>query len=557
MKPTISQLLDDYRAGRTTVRAAVESSLAAIDADRAQGADGLNAVVSIHDRSDLLAQADAADERWEQIRAARTDRGSSSTSQVPPPAGGAHSTSEEDENRGVVTARPLESVPVIVKDNICVRGELVTAASKILAGYRSAYSATVTTKLKNAGAIILGNGNMDEFAMGSSGEHSAYGPTKHPIDRSRVPGGSSSGPAASVAAGFVPLSFGSDTGGSIRVPASFCGLVGLKPTYGRVSRHGLLALASSLDQIGPFTHTVADAARAFEVIVGRDPMDQTTRTFGDDLTGLTETVVSRTSSTSGESEPTPEEIPALRHLRIGSFDGPANLEGLDAGVRQLITNRREQFLSQLTIDDLVDFNQLVDTAAAAEFLDLALDVYYITLPAEVSSNLARYDGIRFGKRRTANGERPGAQTLLDQYLETRSAGFGAETKRRIMLGTYVLSSGYYDAYYKTALKARAYVEQVFERVFESVNILMGPSVATPAFKLGERIDDPLAMYLSDLYAIPANIGGLCAISVPCGTVSGLPVGMQLIAKGGDERRLLQVASAFERWNQESGIRNQE
>ena len=524
MKPTITELIDSYQAGTTTVRSTIETSLDAIEADRAKGANGLNVVVSLHDRTDLLIEADASDVRWEQIRLKQSK------------------------------SRPLEGVPIIVKDNICVRGELTTAGSKILAGYRAPYNATVTDKLRAAGAIILGKGNMDEFAMGSSGENSGYGPTKNPFDTSRVPGGSSSGSTASVAAGFVPVAIGSDTGGSIRQPASFCGVVGLKPSYGRVSRHGLLAMASSLDQIGPLTTSVADAARTLEVLAGTDPLDQTTVVWPDDLVGLADelTKISPNPSLSkrGNLPLSQRACPVLDtggiegDLRIATFDGPPGLEGLDPQVRSLVEVTREQFTTMLPTATITSFEAIVGQAAAAEFFDLALDTYYILVPAEVSSNLARYDGIRYASQKSKD-TRQKIQTLLDQYLETRSAGFGAEAKRRIMLGTHVLSSGYFDAYYKTALKARAYVEQEFVKVFATADILMGPTSPTTAFKLDERIQDPLAMYLADLYTIPANIGGVCAISVPCGTVNGLPVGMQLIAKGGDERKLLHVAHAFE------------
>jgi aspartyl-tRNA(Asn)/glutamyl-tRNA(Gln) amidotransferase subunit A len=385
----------------------------------------------------------------------------------------------------------------------------------------------VTTKLRDGGAIILGKGNCDEFAMGSSGENSGYGPTKNSIDPTRVPGGSSSGPAVAVAAGWVPVSIGTDTGGSVRQPASFCGLVGLRPTYGRVSRSGVIAMSSSLDQISPFTNSVADAARMLEGLAGPDPLDQTTVQWRDDLVDLGADIESKAAD-------------RLAGLRIASFDGPPELEGLDPVVKALIVDKRAAFVSAIQATPLTSFESIVGETVARNFLDLTLDAYYILMPAEVSSNLARYDGIRFGIHSQAS-------TLLDQYLESRSAGFGPEAKRRIMLGTHVLSSGYYDAYYKTALQARAYIQQKFDEVFKQVDILMCPVAPTTAFKLGEKTENPLAMYLADIYSIPSNIGGLCAISVPGGDLAGLPVGMQLIAKGGDERRLLQVAAAFERF----------
>ncbi len=490
-KQTIEQLFETYRGG-TKVRSVIEGSLKTINENDGE----LNVMRSMHDRTALIQEADAADERWAAIRS------------------------------GTATPRLLEGVPIILKDNISVRGELTGAGSKILDGYRSPYSATVVDKLRAAGAIILGKGNMDEFAMGSSGENSGYGATKNPVDHTRVPGGSSSGSTAAVAAGWVPLAYGSDTGGSIREPASFCGVIGLKPSYGRVSRYGLLAMASSLDQIGPLTTSVADTARGFEAIAGRDPFDATSRSWSDDLVGLTQSIT---------------QLP--EHLAIASFDGPATIEGIDLKIRSLITDRRTSFIDSIHGKPLTSFEAIVGEEAAANFLDLALDTYYILVPAEVSSNLARYDGIRFGIH-------PAADSLEDVYLNARSQGFGDEVKRRIMLGTHVLSSGYYDAYYKTALKARAYIQQEFAKVFRQVDVLMGPTAPTVAFKLGERTEDPIAMYLADLFTIPANIGGLCAISVPCGTVDGLPVGMQLIAKAGDERKLLQTAKEFESMIQE-------
>ena len=489
---TISELFKEYKNG-TSVSSVIEDTLANIEEKNGN----LNAVISLHDRIDLIAEAEIADDKWEQIR------------------------------QGKAEPRLLEGVPVMLKDNIAVRGELTTAGSKILNGFRPAYDATIVERLRAAGAIILGKANMDEFAMGSSTEHSAYGPTKNPRNTECVPGGSSGGSAATVAAGFAPVAIGSDTGGSIRQPASFCGVVGFKPSYGRVSRYGLLAMASSLDQIGPFTNSVEDAARVTEALAGRDPLDSTCRTWADDLADL-------------------NKLKAPESVRIASFDGPQNLTGIDPNVRTKISELRSTFADSLN-STVKTFDEFIGQDAADEFLDLALDAYYILVPAEVSSNLARFDGIRFGIH-------PDSITLKDVYLNARSTGFGEETKRRIMLGTHVLSSGYYDAYYKTALKARAYVTEEFDRVFESVDVLMGPTSPTVAFKLGERIDDPLAMYLADLYTIPANIGGLCAINVPCGTIDGLPIGMHLMAKAGNERKLLSIAKAFESFVAEKGTR---
>jgi len=484
MNQSIRDVLNSYANG-TTVRSVVEQALGQIAAEDAT----YNAIRSLHDRDALLAEADQADARWQ--------------------AG---------------TARMLEGVPIILKDNISVRGELTGAASKVLDGYRAPYDATVTRKLREAGAIILGKGNMDEFAMGSSGENSAYGATKNAIDPSRVAGGSSSGPAVAVAKNWVPVSIGTDTGGSVRLPASFNGVVGFRPTYGRISRSGVIAMASSLDQISPFTNTVADAATMLEVLAGVDSLDQTTRPDFEPLDQLSETLGNVGSP------------------RVASFDGPADLKGLDPQVRELIVEIRARFVESLAGSSLTSYEAIVGETAAKDFLDLTLDTYYILVPAEVSSNLARYDGLRYGPKLDA-------ASLIERYVQSRSQGFGSESKRRTMLGTHVLSSGYADAYYKTALKARDYAQQEFAKVFESVDVLMGPTSPTTAFKLGEKTNDPLTMYLSDLYAIPSNIAGACSISVPCGAVDGLPVGMQLIAAPGNERRLLQVAHAFEQFMQ--------
>ena len=480
----ITDYVESFRGG-ASVCSVIEDTLANIEEKNVS----LNAIISLHDRANLIVESEAADERWEQVR------------------------------QGKAEPRLLEGVPVILKDNIAVHGELTTAGSKILEGFRPAYDATIVQKLRAAGAIILGKANMDEFAMGSSTEHSAYGPTKNPHDESRVPGGSSGGSAAAVAAGFAPVAIGSDTGGSIRQPASFCGVVGFKPSYGRVSRYGLLAMASSLDQIGPFTNSVEDAARVTEALIGQDPLDATSRAWSDDLVGFSSDL------SVGES------------VRIAAFDGPLDLTGIDPNVRNRISELRAGFADSLNTT-VGTFDEIIGANAANDFLDLALDTYYILVPAEVSSNLARFDGIRFGIH-------PESATLRDVYLSARSTGFGEEVKRRIMLGTHVLSSGYFDAYYKTALKARAYVTEEFNRAFSNADVLMGPTSPTVAFKLGERMDDPLAMYLADLYTIPANIGGLCAINVPCGTVDGMPVGMHIMAKAGNERKLLSVAKSFE------------
>jgi len=410
-----------------------------------------------------------------------------------------------------VTPRgPLWGVPVLVKDNICVEGVPTTCASRILAGFRPPYDATVVGKLKQAGAVLLGMSNMDEFAFGSSCEHSCYGPTRNPWDMARVPGGSSGGSAAAVASAMAPLALGSDTGGSIRQPAAFCGTVGLKPTYGRVSRYGLIAFASSLDQIGPISRTVSDCALLLQTIAGFDPRDSTSGNlpvpdYGKELE----------KGVQGLRAGVPEEF----------FIG-----GLDPEVKQAIEAAIEQY------------RQLGVTVSKVSMphTEYAVPTYYIIATAEASSNLARFDGVQYGHR-SSNG-----QTLLEMYTRTREQGFGPEAKRRIILGTFVLSSGYYDAYYGNALKVRTLIKQDFDRAFERVDFLITPTAPTPAFRLGEKIEDPLTMYLSDIFTISVNLSGVPALSMPCGlTKSRLPVGMQLIAKPFAEDLLLRAAYAYE------------
>jgi len=405
----------------------------------------------------------------------------------------------------------LWGVPVATKDNICVKGELTTCASRILEGFRPPYSATVVEKLEEEGALIVARANMDEFAFGSSCETSCYGVTRNPCDTSRIPGGSSGGSAAAVAAGQVVAALGSDTGGSIRQPAALCGVVGLKPTYGRVSRYGLIAFASSLDQIGPLTRNVADSALMLEVISGHDKMD----------------------STSVE-RPVPKYTDSLAK----------DIKGLTIGIP------KEYFTSG--IDD--DVNERVHAAIdvikrlGAKTIDISLphtkyavSCYYIIAPAEASSNLARYDGVHYGYRTKK------ADNLIDMYTFSRNEGFGEEAKRRILLGTYSLSSGYYEAYYLKAQKVRTRITEDFNKAFAVCDAILTPTSPTTAFKIGEKTDDPLKMYLSDIFTIPANLAGIPAISVPCGKGNGgLPVGVQFMAKPFAEETLFRVAHAYER-----------
>jgi aspartyl-tRNA(Asn)/glutamyl-tRNA(Gln) amidotransferase subunit A len=406
-----------------------------------------------------------------------------------------------------------------VKDNMSVRGMRTTASSKILDPYVPPYDATVIQRLEASGAVIVGKTNCDEFAMGSSNENSAYGPVHNPWAADRTPGGSSGGSAAAVAAGLVPLALGSDTGGSIRQPAALCGITGLKPTYGRVSRYGLLAFASSLDQIGPLTRTVADAAIALSVLAGADPCDSTTA-----------------------SEPVPDFAAALDgHMggvRIGVPRAFVS-SGVDAGVLQAFDGALDTFRTAGAT--LVD----VDLPHAP----YAIPVYYLVATAEASSNLARYDGVRYGYRAA------GADTLKEMYSRTRDEGFGAEVKRRIMLGTYVLSAGYYDAYYLKAQQVRTLLRRDYEQAFERVDVVAMPTSPTPAFRLGEKTSDPLQMYLGDIFTVSANLAGLPAISIPCGfTADRLPVGFQMTGRMFDETTLLRVADAYERltnWAQQS------
>jgi len=403
---------------------------------------------------------------------------------------------------------PLTGVPIAIKDNINIKGIPTTCGSRILTSYKASYNSTVVERLIYREKMIpLGKLNMDEFAMGSSTETSFYGITRNPFDKSRVPGGSSGGSAAAVAAGLAPVALGSDTGGSIRQPAAFCGVVGLKPTYGLVSRYGLVAFASSLDQIGPIAKTVKDAALILSAMEGHDPKD----------------------STSLNIKP-----------RQYKLDG--NIKGLKVGLPE------EYFIEGLNDEvkkNVLEISELLKKSGA-EVMEISLphskyavSTYYIVATAEASSNLERYDGIKYGLRENA-------KTLSEVYTKTRSKGFGAEVKRRIMLGTYVLSAGYYDAYYLKALKVRNLIKMDFDKAFEKVNVILSPTSPTTAFKIGEKIDDPISMYLSDIYTISANLAGLPAISIPTGfSTNGLPIGSQLIGKILDEQTILNVAFAIE------------
>jgi len=473
MNKTFSQIQAELRNGQATCRQIVESYLQSIEAKR-----NLNAFITVFSRDKLLTQAETVDKKMKSGQAGK-----------------------------------LAGMVVAVKDAIVVKNERNTAGSKILEDYISPYDATAVDRLKIEDAIIIGKANMDEFAMGSSNENSAYGPALNPFDPSRVPGGSSGGSAVAVAASMSTTALGSETGGSVRLPAAFCGVVGLKTTYGRVSRYGLSAFASSFDQIGPMGNNVEDTALVAQIISGHDAKDSTS--------SLT---------------PVPNYLSELQKeikgLKIGipkEYFGAGIDKNVDASIKTLIGKLKSQ---------------------GAEIVDISLphseygiSTYYILVTAEASSNLARYDGIRYSHR-TAH-----AQTISETFVKSRSEGFGDEVKRRIMLGTYVLSAGYYDAYYKKAQQVRTLIKQDFDKVFtgtNSIDCILAPTSPTPAFQLGEKLSDPLAMYLSDVYTVNINIAGNPALSVPCGkTPQGLPIGVQVIGHHFDESMCFRVGRAIE------------
>ncbi|GAB6157964.1 Asp-tRNA(Asn)/Glu-tRNA(Gln) amidotransferase subunit GatA [Desulfotomaculum varum] len=404
---------------------------------------------------------------------------------------------------------PLAGIPVAVKDNMCTEGIRTTCASKILYNFIPPYTATAVARLAAADMVLVGKTNMDEFAMGSSTENSGFHLTYNPWDRERVPGGSSGGSAAAVAAGEALVALGSDTGGSIRQPASFCGVIGMKPTYGAVSRYGLVAYASSLDQIGPFTRDVTDMAHLLNVICGHDPLDST-------------------SANLQHPDFTKFLINDIKGMKIG-----VPREYMADGIHPQVKERLREVIKKLTeLGAYVEETSLPHT-------DYAMPAYYLIATAEASSNLARYDGVRYGLRV------PDARDVVDMFMRSRSQGFGEEVKRRIMLGTYSLSAGYYDAYYLKALKVRTLIKQDFDRAFAKYDVLLSPTSPSPAFKIGEMVHDPLQMYLQDVCTIPVNLAGIPAISVPCGLVNSLPVGVQLMGKAFDEGTLLRVAYTLE------------
>lgn len=406
---------------------------------------------------------------------------------------------------------PLLGIPISIKDIICTEGIRTTCASRILENFIPPYDATVVVKLKEAGAVILGKTNLDEFAMGSSTENSAFSPTRNPWDLDRVPGGSSGGSAAAVAAGECLGSLGTDTGGSVRQPAAFCGITGLKPSYGRVSRYGLVAFASSLDQIGPITRDVTDAAILLSIIAGHDPKDSTSvdTPVPDYLKAL---------------------VPEIKGIKVG-VPKEYFIEGMEDGVEKAVREAID-CLEELGAE-VIEIN--------LPHTDYALPTYYLIAPAEASANLARYDGVKYGLYLSASD-------LWGDYRLTRGNGFGPEVKRRIMLGTYALSAGYYDAYYLKAQKVRTLIKKDFDEAFEKVDVIVAPTSPTVAFRLGEKVEDPLKMYLSDVFTIPVNLAGICAISIPCGFSENLPVGLQIMGPAFGEEVVLRVAYAYEQAN---------
>jgi aspartyl-tRNA(Asn)/glutamyl-tRNA(Gln) amidotransferase subunit A len=461
---TATEIAADVRSGKRTARDVLEEHLARID-EREREIHAFNLVLA----DEARAAADAVD--------AAGDKG------------------------------PLAGVPIAIKDNMCTRGIPTTCSSRILADWKPPYDATVIQRLREAGAVMVGKTNLDEFAMGSSTENSAFGATRNPHDPSRVPGGSSGGSAAAVAAGFAPLAIGSDTGGSIRQPAALCGVVGAKPTYGTVSRYGLIAFASSLDQIGPFAATVDDAALLLDTIWAHDPLDSTS------IPGA------RPALDSGAD---------VSGLRVGLIDEMITGEGIEPAVRDAV---------RAAADGLASAGAKIDTVSLPS-TQYGISAYYLIAPAEASSNLARYDGVRYGLR--VDGE-----DIAEMNARTRDAGFGPEVKRRIMLGTYALSAGYYDAYYGQAQRVRTLIVRDFDRAYENFDVLLSPTSPTVAFELGAKTADPLAMYLCDVCTVPVNLSGQAAISVPFGRSEGLPIGVQVLAPALGEPVMFRVARAVE------------
>ncbi|HEY0080798.1 MAG TPA: Asp-tRNA(Asn)/Glu-tRNA(Gln) amidotransferase subunit GatA [Pyrinomonadaceae bacterium] len=483
-------------SGETSISATVEAALAS--AERLN--ETLNAFLQI-DRPGALKRAAELD--------AARDGGGDTTRRD---ADSSTSKAEASTSDGATMKGALYGIPIAVKDNICVRGLQTSCGSRILGSYQPPYDATVIERLNAAGAVVVGKTNCDEFAMGSSNENSAYGPVRNPWDTARVPGGSSGGSAAAVAARIVPVALGSETGGSVRQPAALCGIVGLKPTYGRVSRYGLVAFGSSLDQVSVFGQTVLDAATVLQTIAGRDERDATTADV--------------------EVPDYASELRASGDVRGARIGVPRALfgEGLDPEVRASVERAIEVYR------DLGA--EIVDVELPHAKYSIA--VYYILATAEASSNLARFDGVRYGFRTEE------ARTLSEMYRRTREEGFGAEVKRRIMLGTYVLSSGYYEAYYRKAQLGRSLLKEDFRQAFERCDAVATPTTPTPAFLIGEKTDDPLSMYLSDIYTCTANLVGIPGISIPCGLSSErLPIGFQLMARHWNESTLLRLARAYE------------
>ncbi|HVF99531.1 MAG TPA: Asp-tRNA(Asn)/Glu-tRNA(Gln) amidotransferase subunit GatA [Chloroflexia bacterium] len=480
------------------------------------------AFLTIHEARDMLDSGQVTSEELTGAALAQIDRyeGEVHAFVSLTPERALESAREFDRRRaaGEVPRSPLDGIPMSLKDVLITRGVTTTCGSRHLENFVPPFDGTVPARLMQAGAVLLGKNNCDEFAMGSSTENSAWGVSRNPWDTARVPGGSSGGSAAAVAAGMGLYSLGTDTGGSVRQPASLCGLVGLKPTYGRVSRYGLVAFASSLDQIGPFTRDALDAAIVLEAIAGQDPCDSTSQPV--EVPGYSAILREGGQSLQG----------TRLGVRRGAFDGAGSSEG---GLNAEVAAAVQEAVRQLA--ELGAEVREIDLPS----LDYALAAYYIIAPAEASSNLARYDGMKYGYRDAD------ARNSVNSMLATREFGFGPEVKRRIMLGTYALSAGYYEAFYKKAQQVRTLVAQDFKRAFEDVDAIIDPTSPTVAFRIGEKLDDPLAMYLTDIYTVPANLAGVPGVSVPCGFSEGLPIGMQVLGRHFDEATILRVAHAYQ------------